>query len=130
MEAIYTAKAVVSGGRDGVARTEDGQLELKLARPQAMGGSGRRYQSRGTIRSGLCRVLYRRVESGCSASQTKIAGELAHRERSWFGQSRRGLWYQCRFGRVFGRDGAILGAAVGGSGASSVPVFQCDARQY
>lgn len=37
MEAIYTAKAVVSGGRDGVARTEDGQLELKLARPQAMG---------------------------------------------------------------------------------------------
>ena len=38
MEAIYTAKAVVSGGRDGVARTEDGQLELKLARPQAMGG--------------------------------------------------------------------------------------------
>ena len=40
MEAIYTAKAVVSGGRDGVARTEDGQLELKLARPQAMGGAG------------------------------------------------------------------------------------------
>ena len=29
MEAIYTAKAVVSGGRDGSARTEDGQLELK-----------------------------------------------------------------------------------------------------
>ena len=34
MEAIYTAKAVVSGGRDGVARTEDGQLELKLALPK------------------------------------------------------------------------------------------------
>ena len=40
MEAIYTAKAVVSGGRDGTARTEDGQLELKLALPKQMGGKG------------------------------------------------------------------------------------------
>lgn len=40
MEAIYTAKAVVSGGRDGSARTEDGQLELKLAVPKQMGGKG------------------------------------------------------------------------------------------
>ena len=34
------AKAVVSGGRDGSARTEDGQLELKLAVPKQMGGKG------------------------------------------------------------------------------------------
>ena len=40
MEAIYTARAVVSGGRDGSARTEDGQLELKLALPKQMGGKG------------------------------------------------------------------------------------------
>ena len=40
MEAIYTAKAVVSGGRDGTARTEDGQLELKLALPKQLGGKG------------------------------------------------------------------------------------------
>ncbi len=40
MDVIYTAKAVVSGGRDGSARTEDGQLELKLAVPKQMGGKG------------------------------------------------------------------------------------------
>ena len=74
---FYTTKSSGGGGRDGVARTEDSQLELKLARPRAM-GSGRRYQSRGTIRSGLCRVLDRRVESGCSTKPNKIA-ELAHR---------------------------------------------------
>ena len=40
MDILYTAKATVSGGRDGAARTEDGQLELKLAVPTAMGGKG------------------------------------------------------------------------------------------
>ncbi len=40
MDLLYTAKAVVSGGRDGMARTEDGQLELKLAVPKQMGGKG------------------------------------------------------------------------------------------
>lgn len=40
MDVIYTAKAVVSGGRDGSARTEDGQLELKMAVPKQMGGKG------------------------------------------------------------------------------------------
>ncbi len=40
MDILYTAKATVSGGRDGAARTEDGQLELKLAVPKAMGGKG------------------------------------------------------------------------------------------
>lgn len=40
MDILYTAKATVSGGRDGAVRTEDGQLELKLAVPKAMGGKG------------------------------------------------------------------------------------------
>lgn len=37
---IYTAEASATGGRDGVARTPDGSIDLKLAPPKEMGGSG------------------------------------------------------------------------------------------
>lgn len=37
---IYTAHAKSTGGRDGTTRTSDGLLDLKLAVPKEMGGSG------------------------------------------------------------------------------------------
>lgn len=37
---VYTAQATATGGRDGHARTPDGSIDLKLAAPKAMGGSG------------------------------------------------------------------------------------------
>ena len=38
---IYTARATATGGRDkGVARTEDGALDVRLDTPIEMGGSG------------------------------------------------------------------------------------------
>ena len=37
---LYTAKARVTGGRDGHARTDDGLLEVDLRVPQSMGGPG------------------------------------------------------------------------------------------
>ncbi|MDV6271478.1 organic hydroperoxide resistance protein [Rhodococcus globerulus] len=41
MSIIYTAEALVSGnGRDGAGRTPDGRLDLALAIPTEMGGSG------------------------------------------------------------------------------------------
>ncbi|WP_284991235.1 organic hydroperoxide resistance protein [Arthrobacter sp. efr-133-TYG-120] len=41
MNAIYTTEAVSTGaGRNGSARTDDGRLELRLAAPKALGGSG------------------------------------------------------------------------------------------
>jgi osmotically inducible protein OsmC len=36
---LYTAKAHTTGGRDGVSRTDDGRLDIKLS-PPGMGGSG------------------------------------------------------------------------------------------
>lgn len=36
---VYTAHAVVSGGRDGGAVTSDGKLKVKLAKPREMGGA-------------------------------------------------------------------------------------------
>jgi len=38
--AIYTARAIATGGRTGTAKTDDGQLDLLLDRPKEMGGKG------------------------------------------------------------------------------------------
>lgn len=37
---VYRAQATSTGGRDGSARSSDGQLELKLGIPKEMGGNG------------------------------------------------------------------------------------------
>jgi osmotically inducible protein OsmC len=37
---LYRAKATVTGGRDGHAVSSDGAVDLKLATPKEMGGSG------------------------------------------------------------------------------------------
>jgi len=37
---LYTATATATGGRDGRAKTDDGRLDLALAPPRALGGSG------------------------------------------------------------------------------------------
>jgi lipoyl-dependent peroxiredoxin len=38
--AIYTARAKAMGGRVGSAKSDDGQINLKLDRPIEMGGKG------------------------------------------------------------------------------------------
>jgi osmotically inducible protein OsmC len=40
MKTLYTAEAVVEGGRNGHGRTSDGRLDVDLAIPDAMGGHG------------------------------------------------------------------------------------------
>ena len=41
MKTLYTAEALATGeGRDGHARTSDGQLDLDLAIPKELGGPG------------------------------------------------------------------------------------------
>lgn len=37
---VYTAHATATGGRDGVAKSDDGKLDVKLDPPPAMGGKG------------------------------------------------------------------------------------------
>lgn len=39
-KAVYTAHATVTGGRDGVGKTDDGNLDVKLQMPKEMGGTG------------------------------------------------------------------------------------------
>ncbi|GER91429.1 organic hydroperoxide resistance protein [Dictyobacter vulcani] len=40
MKVLYTAEATVQGGRDGQARSSDGNLAVKLSVPKEMGGPG------------------------------------------------------------------------------------------
>ena len=37
---LYTANATATGGRDGVAKSDDGKLEVTLNPPPALGGTG------------------------------------------------------------------------------------------
>ncbi len=37
---LYTAHTTTTGGRDGAAKSDDGKLDVKLAPPASMGGSG------------------------------------------------------------------------------------------
>lgn len=37
---LYTAHATATSGRDGAARTDDGNLDVKLAVPKGLGGPG------------------------------------------------------------------------------------------
>jgi Ohr subfamily peroxiredoxin len=41
MKVLYTAKAQVSGGRDGHARTSDGSIDVDLSTPRELGGAGK-----------------------------------------------------------------------------------------
>ncbi len=40
MNVLYTAEATATGGRDGSARTSDGNLDVKLKVPKELGGPG------------------------------------------------------------------------------------------
>lgn len=40
MKALYQTSAHVTGGRDGIAKSNDGQLEVRLAAPKELGGKG------------------------------------------------------------------------------------------
>lgn len=39
-KAVYTAHATATGGRDGIGKTDDGKLDVKLQLPKEMGGTG------------------------------------------------------------------------------------------
>ncbi|AUN97906.1 hypothetical protein C0V70_07255 [Bacteriovorax stolpii] len=40
MKTLYQTSALVSGGRDGIARSNDGMLEVRLQAPKELGGKG------------------------------------------------------------------------------------------
>ncbi|MGW6402389.1 organic hydroperoxide resistance protein [Streptomyces sp. NPDC055134] len=69
MEAIYTAVATATHGRDGRAVSSDGRLDLQLAIPAEMGGAG----GQGTNPEQLFAAGY----SACFASALGLVGRAA-----------------------------------------------------
>jgi Ohr subfamily peroxiredoxin len=41
VQVVYTARAQVSGGRDGHARSSDGAIDVDLSTPKELGGAGK-----------------------------------------------------------------------------------------
>ncbi|KAA5830719.1 organic hydroperoxide resistance protein [Saccharopolyspora hirsuta] len=68
MDALYTAVATATHGRDGRAVSSDGKLDLQLAVPVEMGGSGR-----GTNPEQLFAAGY----AACFASALGVVGRRA-----------------------------------------------------
>ncbi|MGW1229833.1 organic hydroperoxide resistance protein [Streptomyces sp. NPDC001478] len=68
MDALYTAVATATHGRDGRAVSSDGRLDLQLAVPAEMGGSGR-----GTNPEQLFAAGY----AACFASALGVVGRRA-----------------------------------------------------
>jgi osmotically inducible protein OsmC len=68
MDALYTAVATATHGRDGRAVTSDGKLDLQLAIPVEMGGSGQ-----GTNPEQLFAAGY----AACFASALGVVGRQA-----------------------------------------------------
>jgi lipoyl-dependent peroxiredoxin len=66
VKTLYTAQALASGeGRDGTARTSDGKLEVSLASPVELGGTGQ-----GTNPEQLFAAGY----AACSHSALRLVG--------------------------------------------------------
>ena len=40
MKVLYSTSATVTGGREGSAKSEDGQLDVTLVTPKELGGAG------------------------------------------------------------------------------------------
>lgn len=66
---LYTAEAHVSGGREGVAKTSDGRLAVKLNIPKELGGPG----GDGTNPEQLFAAGY----AACFLSAIKLVGRLS-----------------------------------------------------
>ncbi len=77
---VYTAHATATGGRDGRATSDDGKLDVALARPKEMGGNGA-----GTNPEQLCAAGYSACFLGAMgfvAAQSKNSCPLARRSRA------------------------------------------------
>jgi len=68
---LYTAKIHVDGGRDGRATADDAKLDVALAMPTALGGSGNGTNPEQLFAAGF---------AGCFASSLKFAAQAQKRD--------------------------------------------------
>ena len=73
MEALYTAEALATGaGRNGHVRTADGRLDLDLATPVALGGSGDGANPEQLFASGYAACFHSALQSVARAQKVEL----------------------------------------------------------
>ena len=86
MQTLYTAEALATGaGREGHVRTTDGRVDLDLAVPKDMGGSGEGANPEQLFASGLRRLLPLRAAGRRAQGQgrpRRLDGRRARRHRA------------------------------------------------
>jgi osmotically inducible protein OsmC len=73
MEILYTAEALsTGGGRNGHVRTSDGQVDLDLAMPKEMGGSGNGANPEDLFAAGYAACFHSALQGVARARKIKI----------------------------------------------------------
>ena len=73
MTALYTAEALSTGeGRNGHVRTSDGRIDLDLAIPQSMGGSGNGSNPEQLFAAGYAACFHSALQGVARAQKVKI----------------------------------------------------------
>ena len=83
METLYTAESLATGGgRNGHVRTTDGRVDLDLAVPAAMGGSGEGANPEQLFASGYAACFHSALQSVARAKKVDLhdssVGALVH----------------------------------------------------
>jgi Ohr subfamily peroxiredoxin len=83
MESLYTAEALSTGaGRNGHVRSTDGRIDLELAPPKAMGGSGEGANPEQLFASGYAACFHSALQSVARVRKVEIqdssVGALVH----------------------------------------------------
>ena len=74
METVYTAEALATGaGRNGRARTTDGRVDLALAVPKEMGGSGDGANPEQLFAAGYAACFHSALQTVARAQKVSIA---------------------------------------------------------
>lgn len=75
MDVLYTAEALsTGGGRDGRVTTADGRLDLSMAVPQEMGGSGEGANPELLFAAGYAACFHSALQSVARARKAKLEG--------------------------------------------------------
>ncbi|MDX2258863.1 MAG: Ohr family peroxiredoxin [Hyphomicrobiaceae bacterium] len=81
MKTLYTTRVTVEGGRDGHARSADGRLDVAMALPTALGGSGAGSNPEQLFAAGFAgcfasSIAYVARQRGLTVGPVSVVGEV------------------------------------------------------
>jgi Ohr subfamily peroxiredoxin len=71
---LYTARATAEGGRDGRAASDDGKLDVTVAPPKEMGGTGQGTNPEQLFAAGYAACFHSALKTVARVSKQDVAG--------------------------------------------------------